>query len=257
MLTLQRTSPNPAHNHHYSVSLARSSCEIDAAQRLRYRVFMEELGAIPDGDHAERDIDDFDIDCDHILVTDQAHHRVVGCYRIMRPETAARRGAFYADGEFDLRRLDPLRQRTAEVGRASIDPDYRNGTVLMLLWSALGRYIVESRYDFVIGCASISLADGDDNALAVFNELAAKHLSPSEFRVFPRIAYLPARPPVISQLPPKVPPLIKGYTRMGAWVCGAPAWDARFNTADLFVLLPLARLTKSYARHFFGQAMAA
>ncbi len=256
MLTLQITSPTRKQDQHYSVSLARSSGEIEEAQRLRYRVFMEEMGAASP-DLQRLDIDDFDADCEHLIVRDQASLWVVGCYRIMRPEIAQRRGAYYADGEFDLTRLHHLRNQTAELGRACIDPAHRNGTVLMLLWSALGRIITEAEFGYVIGCASISLATGHDNVLAVFNDVATKHLSPPEYRVFPRVAYPIRAPAANAATLPRTPPLLKGYTRMGAWICGEPAWDADFNTADLLILLPVARVSKAYARHFFGHALAA
>lgn len=256
MLTLQVTGPTKIENLHYSVTLANTSREIEEAQHLRYRVFMQELGAGTRGVAQTQDVDAYDADCEHLIVRDEVSRAVVGCYRIMRPEIAKQRGAYYADSEFDLAALQHLRHETAEVGRACIDPAYRNGTVLMLLWSALGRYIVESKFNYVIGCASIHL-NGRDNVTAIFNEVATKHLAPPAYRVYPRVAYPMDKPTANATTIPRIPPLLKGYTRMGAWVCGEPAWDADFNTADMFVLLPLARLSKAYARHFFGHAMAA
>jgi putative hemolysin len=259
MLILQTPASIIAKKNRYTVAVARNPREIEEAQRLRYQVFMEELGARAGiAGSRELDIDEYDADCDHLIVRDQESLHVVGCYRIMRPEVAARRGAFYSDSEFDLGRLHHLRSRTAEVGRACIHPDFRSGSVIMLLWSGLARLVVESGYGYAIGCASINLSDGHANAVAVFRDTAAKCLAPGEYRVFPRHAY-PMRElrPVESLLVPKIPPLLKGYVRLGAWVGGDPAWDPDFNTADLFVLLPVSRISGTYARHFFGQEQAA
>ncbi len=258
MLTLQTPSSTLAQKTRYTVAVARNSREVEEAQRLRYQVFMEEMGAQAKKGSRELDIDEYDADCEHLLVRDQESLQVVGCYRIMRPEIAARRGAFYSDSEFDLGRLHHLRNRTAEVGRACIHPDFRTGGVIMLLWSGLARLIVESGYEYAIGCASINLADGHANAVAVYRESAARCLAPSEYRVFPRQAYaMRELRPIESLLPPKIPPLLKGYMRLGAWIGGDPAWDPDFNSADLFVLLPVARISGTYARHFFGNEQAA
>jgi putative hemolysin len=242
----------------YEVSVARTAQEVEEAQRLRYQVFFEEMGAnAAETLNSERDIDQYDAHCDHLLVRDSASGIVVGCYRIMRPETARRRGAFYSDSEFDLSRLANIRATTAEVGRACIHAEFRSGSVIMLLWSGLARYMMENNYEYVIGCASIPLADGHENAIQVYQEVAKKYLAPTEYRVFPKNPYPLANLTEPTIHVPRIPALIKGYTRLGAWICGAPAWDADFNTADLFVLLPISRMSGAYAKHFFGEAQAA
>ncbi len=242
-----------AKKNRYTVALARSAGEIEEAQRLRYQVFFEEMGATSAHSNGELDVDEYDADCEHLLVRDQASGHVVGCYRIMRPETARRRGAFYSDSEFDLTRLTHLRSSTAEVGRACIHPDFRSGSVIMLLWSGLAQFMLENRYEYLIGCASINLADGHENAVAVYREMTQRYLAPAEYRVFPKHPYpvdaLRAVEPFTSA---RIPSLLKGYARLGAWIAGAPAWDPDFNTADLFVLLPISRLPASYTRHFMG-----
>jgi putative hemolysin len=250
----------------YAISVARTVHEVEEAQRLRYQVFFEEMGANATHSPAvsvdgERDVDAYDQDCDHLLVRDVDSGIVVGCYRIMRPETARRRGAFYSDSEFDLSRLANIRASTAEVGRACIHPDFRSGSVIMLLWSGLARYMAENKIEYVIGCASIPLADGHDNAVQVYQQVAKQYLAPAEYRVFPTTPYPIGEGLVDRNLvalhKPRIPALIKGYTRLGAWIGGAPAWDADFNTADLFILLPLSRMSGAYAKHFFCDAHAA
>jgi putative hemolysin len=243
----------------YTVGLARSAREVEEAQRLRYQVFFQERRAASNGaiqgTRTELDRDQYDADCEHLIVRDQATLEVVGCYRIMLPQTARKRGGFYSDSEFDLTRLDHLRGRMVEVGRACIHPDYRSGSVILLLWSGLARYVLDRGYDYAIGCASIDLADGHANAVSVFRDLAAKCLAPNEYRVFPKNPY-PLRElrAIESLTPPRIPALLKGYVRLGAWLGGEPAWDPDFNTADVFTMLPIAGIPASYAKHFFAAA---
>lgn len=230
------------------VGLAYSESEILEAQRLRYRVFAEELGAnlptrTPGVDH-----DIYDPYCEHLIVRDDASGRVVGTYRILSPEAARRIGGYYSENEFDLTRLQLLRSRMVEIGRSCIDADYRSGAVISLLWSGLARYMLTNGYDYLIGCASISMSDGGHNAASIYSSLEADHLSPLEYRVFPRCA-LPVEK-LTTGAEPEVPPLLKGYLRAGAYVCGEPAWDPDFNTADLLLLLPMSRVESRYARHF-------
>jgi putative hemolysin len=188
MLNVQTNLATLRKKDRYLVSLARTEQEVREAQRLRYQVFFEEMGASTDakGTFNEHDVDQYDADCEHLIVRDTASDLVVGCYRIMRPETAMRRGGYYSDSEFDLARLKNIRPTTAEVGRACIHPDFRSGSVIMLLWSGLTRFMLENNYEYVIGCASIPLSDGHDNALAVYEHVAETSLAPAEYRVFPK-----------------------------------------------------------------------
>lgn len=239
-----------------SVTLATSTRDIDAAQRLRYRVFAGEMGARFAGRASGRDEDVFDAWCEHLIVRDERCGEVVGTYRILAPDRAARLGTFYADTEFDLVRLAPLRPAMCELGRACIHPAYRTGAAIMRLWQGLAAYMGERRVRTLIGCASIPLDDGGANALGVWGELERAHLAPIEYRVFPRDPF-----PLLSDAgaaacrsPAVVPALLKGYLRAGAWIGGEPAWDRDFGTADVFVMLPLARLGDRYARHYLKAA---
>lgn len=230
------------------VHLARSASEVREAQKLRWRVFADELGARLPSTEAGVDRDAFDAHCEHLVVRDAASDEVVGTYRILPGDRAARLGGFYSDAEFDLTRLGVLRERTIEIGRSCVHPDHRGGATLALLWAGLADYIATGPWEYLIGCASIGMADGGHAAAGLYDRLARDHLSPAEYRVFPRC------PLPLDRLEPagnvSVPPLIKGYLRCGAWVCGAPAWDPDFNTADLLMLMPMARLDERYARHF-------
>ena len=233
---------------HYHVGLARSASEIREAQKLRYRIFAEEMGARLHCREEGVDSDFFDPYCEHLIVRDEAQGRIVGTYRILSPEAARRVGGYYTETEFDLTRLAHLKPGLVELGRSCIDPDYRSGTVIALLWMKLAEYMTQNGYDALIGCASIGMADGGHNAANIFASLIDKHLSPIEYRGFPR-SRLPYER-LIDGSRPEIPPLLKGYLRAGSWICGEPAWDPDFNSADLLVLLPMSRLNPRYMRHF-------
>jgi putative hemolysin len=231
-----------------ALSLASTSEELREVQRLRYKVFIESMGLSALVNDEGLDSDEFDEHCDHLIVRESATLKVVGTYRMLSASKARRLGRFYSEGEFDLGRLNNVRNRIVEAGRACIHPDYRGGAVIMLLWSGLADYMRRERCDFLVGCASMSLADGGHNAVAVYQSLAAKHAAPHEYRVTPHLPF-----PIHSLAPaaaPQVPALIKGYLRSGAWLCGEPAWDPDFESADIFLMLPLANLDKRYAKHY-------
>jgi len=236
------------------LSLASTKNEVHEVQRLRYKVFVEAQGLSSLANPEGLDKDEFDAYCDHLLVRDADTLKVVGTYRLLSPAAAGKFGRYYSESEFDLSRLNHLRGRMVEAGRACIHPDYRSGGVIMLLWSGLAAYMQRHQCDYLIGCASVSLADGGHNAATLFNEISKTYLAPSDYRVTP---YLPF--PVhelATACKPQIPPLIKGYLRSGAWICGEPAWDPDFNSADLFMLLTLSNLDSRYARHYAMEASA-
>ncbi len=230
---------------------AQNEADIEEAQRLRYKVFAEEMGARLSTRKAGVDQDMFDPYCDHLLIRDGDTNEVVGTYRILSPEKAKKIGGYYSQSEFDLTRLAQLSNRMVEVGRSCVHPDYRSGAVITLLWAGLAEYMARGAYDYLIGCASISMGDGGHAAASLYERLKVDHMSPVEWRVFPRYP-LPLEA-LNRELNPPLPPLIKGYLRLGACICGDPAWDPDFNTADLLVLLPLAHLSRRHARHFMGR----
>ena len=232
----------------YHVGIARSDSEIRAAQKLRYRVFAEEMGARLNNREAGVDADLFDPYCEHLIVRDETNGRIAGTYRILSPSAARRVGGYYSEAEFDLTRLQHLRPQMVEVGRSCIDPDYRSGAVIALLWSKLAEYMVTNNYQYLMGCASIAMTDGGHNAANLFVQLIENNLAPIEYRVFPR-SPLPYDRLVTGQKA-DVPPLIKGYLRAGVYICGEPSWDPDFNTADVLVLLPMSRINPRYVKHF-------
>jgi putative hemolysin len=206
------------------------------------------MGAHVPGGERGIDCDLYDAHCEHLLVRDTGNGEVVGTYRLLPGPKAREIGSFYADDEFDMTRLRHLRDATVEIGRSCVHPDYRTGATIGMLWAGLTEFAARHNYRYLIGCASLSMADGGCNAASLYRRLCRNHLSPAEYRVFPRCELpLAALDRDVDAVPPA---LVKGYLRVGAWICGAPAWDPDFNTADLLMLLPLSRMNPRYARHF-------
>ncbi|GIJ50186.1 hypothetical protein Val02_70720 [Virgisporangium aliadipatigenens] len=232
----------------YAISVATEGAQVRAAQALRHRVFAEELGAVLHTVEAGMDIDDLDVHCDHLVITAEPTGEVVGTYRMLPPGRIAR---LYSDGEFDLRGLAPLRNQLVETGRSCVHPDHRTGAVINLMWTGIARYMHLSGHRWLMGCASVPLADGGETAAGVWQLGRAKHLAPPAWRATPHVPW-----PVASVEPPRrtqVPPLLRGYLRLGAWVCGPPAHDPDFDVADFLVLLSLDRVDPRYLKHFLGE----
>jgi putative hemolysin len=231
-----------------TVEFAHTTEEILAAQRLRYQVFADEMGASLPTRIPGVDQDVYDPYCQHLVVKNEATDEVVGTYRILTPENANRIG-YYSENEFDLTRLQHLRPRLVEIGRSCVHADYRSGATITLLWAGLAKFMLENKYEYLTGCASIPMHDGGYAAASLFRQLG-EHMSPTEYRVFPRCP-LPLEA-LNHDVKADLPPLIKGYLRAGSWICGEPAWDPDFNTADLPILLPMSKLDQRYAKHFIG-----
>lgn len=233
-----------------SMALAATPHEIEQAQRLRWQVFAQEMGARLAGERGiDRDV--FDAFCDHLIVRDNETGNVVGTYRILPPARAREIGRYYSESEFDLGCFDSLRDRVVELGRSCVHPDYRTGAVINMLWAGLARYMQAGGHDYLIGCASIDMADGGHAAASIYRELANAHMSPACYRVTPH-QRLPLET-MRRDADYTLPPLIKGYLRLGAWVCGEPAWDRDFNTADLLMLMPLERIQPRFLKRLFAQ----
>ena len=224
----------------FQVGLAQSDLEVQEAQHLRYEVFITEDGAQLVRNHDRQEQDWFDPYCDHILVRDPDTGEVVGTCRILAPKQAERMGGWYCDTEFDLSGLRTLQPRLIEVGRFCIHSDYRNSSVFSLLWGALANYMRTHEYEYLMGCSSISLTDGGATAAGIYFQLKEINLSSNEWRVFPLYPF-----PVSSQTPvakPVLPALMEAYIRLGASICGDPAWDPNFHTANFLMLVPLSQI---------------
>ena len=234
----------------FQITWASNTSEIKEAQRLRYKVFAEEMGANLPPNAENLDIDEFDAYCDHLLIRDQESLKVVGTYRVLPPHKALEIGRLYSDSEFDLSRLNHLRPKMVELGRSCVHADYRSGAVIMALWSGLAQYMQKHGYEIMLGCASIPMADGGHFAASLYNSLNDEQMAPVENHAFPRLPLPLER--LNGGLEVEPPPLIKGYLKLGAKICSAPAWDPDFNTADVLTMLRLSDINPRYAKHFFG-----
>lgn len=248
--SLPQSQETVAKQHHLGVAWARTEEELREAQRLRYRVFAEEMGAQLKGSKGQ-DVDEFDAYCDHLLVRDLGTLQVVGTYRVLPPYQAARIGKLYAESEFDISRLTHLRAKMVEVGRSCVHSDYRSGSVIMSLWAGLAEYMLQNGYETMLGCASVPMVDGGHYAANLFMSLCKASMTAPEYRAFPHTPLPTDELATGSTVFP--PPLIKGYLRLGARICGAPAWDPDFNVADFLTLFRFADINKRYGRHFLGE----
>ena len=240
------------------VNWARHQDEVREAQRLRYQVFADEMGARLPKTVPGHDVDLFDDFCEHLLVRDRQTQQVIGTYRVLTPAQAKRVGSTYSDTEFDLTRLRQVRERMVELGRSCVHLEHRHGGVIMALWGALADFMVRNQLDTMIGCASIPMhhegphgrVGGGHAAASIWRQVRATHLAPIDWHVRPRLP-LPVEL-LDDTLDVEPPALIKGYLRLGAKVLGPPAWDPDFNAADLPMLMRLSDLPARYRRHFLG-----
>lgn len=233
--------------------ITNHAATVEAAQRLRYRVFSEEygsdLGAVIPG----IDADSFDRHCDHLVVTDEITGELVATTRVLHQHRAQDAGGFYSEGEFNLDMIKQLAGNVAELGRTCVHPDYRNGATITLLWASLAEYLVRHDVEYLMGCASISMADGGLKAWNIARYLQREFMAEDAFRVTPMRELPHLAHPTHVEKPVDVPALIKAYMRLGARVCGEPCWDPEFRCADLLVVLEVSHLASRYSRHFMGQ----
>ncbi|MDP2506458.1 MULTISPECIES: GNAT family N-acetyltransferase [unclassified Oceanobacter] len=228
--------------------VTQDPAEIRQALALRYRVFAEGMGANIDSGEAGIDRDHFDDICLHLIVKDVNNDRVVGYSRILTNELAEQAGGFYSATEFDLSNIVKPGYRYMEIGRTCVDPDFRSGAVIGLLWSGIAQFMSAHQIDYLMGCASISLNDGYARAIAIINYLRDKHFSAADARAEPRV-HMPSID-VEMDGARLVPPLLKAYLRIGVKVCGEPCLDKDFNVADALILLSRDNINQRYLRHF-------
>ena len=243
------------------VRIATDPAEIDAAQALRYRVFFQEMGAQPDQRAAasKRDTDQFDDVADHLLVIDHelgdGAAGVVGTYRLIQREDAARVGRFYSADEYDLALIEAFPGRVLELGRSCVDAAYRGRSVMQLLWGGIAAYVTEQGIDLMFGCAS--LPGTDPEALAEeLTFLHYNHLAPPALRM----RALPDRYVEMQRRDPtaidarralsSLPPLVKGYLRLGGFVGDGAVVDPHFNTTDVAIIVKTDLVTAKYMKHY-------
>jgi L-ornithine Nalpha-acyltransferase len=255
------------------VRLAQSRADIKQAQRLRYQVFFEEMGARPSMTAMMRRLDEdpYDAICDHLLVTDQSQatsqtprfvrnsgSKVVGTYRLLRQEMAERGRGFYTQGEYDLAPLIERQTRDTrflELGRSCVLEPYRTKRTVELLWHGLWTYIRENKFDVLIGCASFEGTDPQQHAMAL-SLLHHNSLAPAQWRcrahaaLHRRMDLISAENLDVKAALKAMPPLIKGYMRLGAYVGDGAVVDHQFGTTDVLIVMPISQINPKYFSHF-------
>jgi L-ornithine Nalpha-acyltransferase len=255
------------------VRLAETKADVRRAQRLRYQVFYEEMAASPTFTALvrRRDEDPYDALCDHLLVTDltkaptranpwpnRRNPKVVGTYRLLRQENAERGGGFYTQGEYDIAPLiarQPPDTRFLELGRSCVLEPYRTKRTVELLWHGLWTYVRENKIDVMIGCASFEGTNPQDHAMAL-SLLYNQSLAPPEWRcraherLYQPMDLIPKDQLDLKAALKAMPPLIKGYMRLGAYVGDGAVIDHQFGTTDVLVVMPVAKINPRYFGHF-------
>ncbi len=248
--------------------LARSPAEIDAAQAVRYRVFAEEMQAqlSPDAVRRKRDVDAWDMVCDHLLVLDtsiegDAEEQIVGTYRLLRQEVAATSGGFYSQSEFDVDALIARHpdKRFMELGRSCVLPAYRTKRTVELLWQGAWAYSLRYGIDVMFGCASFHGTVPEEHALALsflHHNVKAK----DEWNVAARpellrtMDLMPAEGVDARKALTAMPPLVKGYLRLGAMIGEGAVVDHAFNTTDVLIVLPIGKISGRYLNYYGADA---
>lgn len=241
--------------------LAASAADIEAAQALRYRVFYDEMAAKPSAETAalKRDFDAYDTVCDHLLVIDPARTDlaggVVGTYRLLRRSQAERHDGFYSVHEYDISHLEHYPGEILELGRSCVEAAYRNRPTMQLLWRAIAAYVFHYEIVLMFGCASLPGTDPEQLRLPL-SYLYYYHLAPPALR--PRAVperYVDMRIVPEHDIDPReaiqaMPPLIKGYLRLGGFVGDGAVVDQQFNTTDVSIVVKTDLVTEKYYRHY-------
>ena len=255
------------------VRLARSRYDIHRAQRLRYHVFYEEMSATPNlrAQLRKRDKDPYDRICDHLNVYDTSktseeryagrlvrRHQVVGTYRVLRQDMLTASRGFYTQGEYDIAPLIEAkspRYRFMELGRSCVLKPYRNKRTVELLWQGLWSYVREHNIDVMIGCASFEGTDPDVHAQSL-SLLYHDRLAPPEWYarahdgLFVDMNRVPKEQVDAKAALRALPPLIKGYLRLGAFIGNGAVIDQQFGTTDVLIILPVEKIDPRYFEHF-------
>ena len=250
----------------FTVRLAESEDDVAAAQRLRYRIFVEEMGAAASPEDAadRRERDRFDPYFEHLLLIDNesddgdVEQGVVGAYRLLRGERAKRGIGFYGAGEYDLTLLMNYPRETLELGRSCVDANHRGGAGMHLLWAGLGQYVGEHDIGIMFGVASFHGADPAPLAQAL-SYLHFNHLAPPDLRVTAiadsraRMDILPPGEVDKAEAMRQIPALIKAYIRLGGFIGEGAYIDHDFNTVDVCLLMDTARMVNRYRKFYTRQ----
>lgn len=243
----------------FVIKFAETPEELEKAFRLRYRVFNLEQGkgldaALENG----IDRDEFDDHCLHLIIVDKTNNETVGTYRLHFGPVARQNRGLYSAREYKLSGVESIIDDCIEVGRSCVSPEFRSGAVVALLWSGIARIMRKTKYRFLMGCVSLE-NEAPAVGWALYEYLKGKGVISDHLQAVPQEQFLLPRPAEDQirewldkpkELEKEIPPLFKGYLRLGTKICGEPAFDYEFGTTDFMILLDVSILPERYWRHF-------
>jgi len=243
----------------FLVKMAENHEEVEKAQRLRFEVFNLEQGrGLESSEKYGIDFDEFDEYCLHLLAVRKKDDRVIGTYRAHLGSVANSAKGFYSSREYEIKGLYRVADKCLELGRTCVDPEFRTGSAVALLWGAISELLVRAKLTYMLGCVSL---EGTDPKIgwAIYEYIKESYSICKSFSVTPRPGFKLKRPPeadikkVLADkyaLQKYIPPIFKGYLRLGACICGEPALDRAFGTIDFFIMVDVTKVPKRYVRHF-------
>lgn len=248
-----------AENDRFLVKIAKNHEEVEEAQRLRYEVFnLEQARGLKSSEKYGIDFDEFDEYCLHLLAMEKSSGKIVGTYRAHLGCIANSTRGFYSSKEYEIHGLYNIAEKCIELGRTCVSLEHRSGSVIALLWTGITELMVRAKLTYMLGCVSL---EGTDPATgwAIYKYLSEKYSPSIDFKVIPRPGFKLARPTEErvssilrdeAALKRNIPPLFKGYLRLGGHICGEPALDREFGTIDFFILVDITKVPDRYKRHF-------
>ncbi|MBN1527007.1 MAG: GNAT family N-acetyltransferase [Candidatus Omnitrophica bacterium] len=244
---------------HFLAKLAENHEEIEKAQRLRYEVFNLEQGrGLKTAEKFGIDFDEFDEYCLHIITLEKSSGKVVGTYRAHMGCVANSAKGFYSSQEYEIHGLYKIADKCLELGRTCVSPEYRSGAAIALLWGGITELLVRAKLTYMLGCVSLEGTD-PKTGWAMYEYIAKKYSVSKDFTVIPRPGFKLKRPSAREikkvledeeTLKKNIPPVFKGYLRLGGVICGEPALDRDFGTIDFFILVDMDSVPERYKRHF-------
>jgi len=247
----------------FEVKIAETLQEIEAALRLRFEVFnLEMKEGLQSSFETGFDSDVYDTFCDHLIVKEIATGAVVGTYRLLPQNKAEHHIGFYSENEFDMTMFKSISGQSLELGRSCVAKAYRSLAVINLLWTGIARYLERREITHLFGCASFHTNNAKEMA-AAFAYLKLYHSAPDKYQVTPlpqctmNLPFQFLTSNEIEESYRKFPPLMKGYLRLGAMICGEPAYDKEFGTVDFLIILEKEQITNKYKDHYISASVAA
>ncbi len=261
LMKITSAPPLIAESEQFLIKFAENQYEVELAQRLRYEVFNLEQGkGLDSALENELDQDEYDDYCLHLVVIEKKTGKIVGTYRVHLGSVAKDGLGFYSSREYRIDGLETIADNTIEMGRSCVSPDYRNGAVVALLWGGIAEIRKRSGLDYLLGCVSLETTDSLIG-WGLYEYFKEKRIFSDILKATPRDEFVLPKPDgrEIAELLQNsrgsllrhIPPLFKGYLRLGVGICGAPALDREFGTIDFLILLDCRKLPEKYVRHFF------